>query len=379
MKMTLAAFLFLLSTTIYAQETAETDSSSNSGLIEKLFDFADHTVDLISGEKWSFIPAVVYSPETNLGLGARAIRIFKYKNDENSILRPSSLPITFLYTLNNQAIFTTELELWANENKEYINARLELTDYPFKFYGIGNELDAANEEFYSTRYAYFHLNYERQIIKGLYLGPRYEFRVDDIYKKEIGGILDRDEVAGSDGQRLSGLGLVLNYDTRDNIFQPKGGWYSSASWMSFQDFFGSNFDFNQYALDLRKYFNPYKNQVLAVQSYWSFTSGNPPFQHVSLIGGSDLMRGYFEGRYRDRHAMVHQAEYRLPIYRNFGMVFFGSAGQVASQPSQFAINRMKYGAGLGFRYKLNPEGLNIRIDIAFGDQRAFYFGLNEVL
>ena len=289
------------------------------------------------------------------------------------------MPITFRYTLNNQAIFTAELELWANENKEYINARFELTDYPFKFYGIGNELDVSNEEFYSTRYAYFHVNYERQIVKGLYFGPRYEFRIDDIYKKEMGGILDRAELAGSDGQRLSGLGLVLNHDTRDNIFQPKGGWYNSASWMSFQDFLGSNFTFNQYALDLRKYLNPYKNQVLVIQSYWSFTTGNPPFQHVSLIGGSDLMRGYFEGRYRDRHAVVHQAEYRLPIYRNFGMVFFGSAGQVANTPSQFNLKSMKYGGGLGFRYKLNPEGLNIRIDIAFGDQRAFYFGLNEVL
>jgi outer membrane protein assembly factor BamA len=379
MKITLAAFLFIISTTLYAQVSAETDSTSKSGLVEKLFDFADNTVDLISGEKWSFIPAVVYSPETNLGLGARAIRIFRYQNDTNPLLRPSSLPITFLYTLNNQAIFTTELELWANENKEYINARLELTDYPFKFYGIGNELDGTNEEFYSTRYAYFHVNYERQILKGIYFGPRYEFRIDDIYKKELGGILDRDEVAGSDGQRLSGLGMVLNYDTRDNIFQPKAGWFNSASWMSFQNFFGSNFTFNQYALDLRKYFNPYKSQVLAVQSFWSFTTGNPPFQHVSWSGGSDLMRGYFEGRYTDRHAVVHQAEYRLPIYRNFGMVFFGSAGQVSSQPSQFRINRMKYGAGFGFRYKLNPEGLNIRIDIAFGDQRAFYFGLNEVL
>lgn len=381
MKIIFAAFLLGISVTVYGQgpEVADSVSNSKPQIIEKLFDFADKTVDLISGDKWSFIPAVVFSPETNLGLGARAIRIFRYQNDSSSFLRPSSLPITFLYTLNNQAIFTTELEIWANENKEYVNARLELTDYPFKFYGIGNELEVANEEFYSTRYVYFHVNYERQITKGLYLGPRYEFRVDDIYKKEEGGILDGEALAGSNGQRLSGLGLVLNYDTRDNIFQPKGGWYNSISWMSFQNFLGSNFAFNQYALDLRKYFNPYKNQVLAVQSYWSFTTGNPPFQHVSLIGGSDLMRGYFEGRYRDMHAVVHQAEYRLPIYRNFGIVLFGSAGQVASQPSQFRINRMKYGGGLGFRYKLNPEGLNIRIDIAFGDQRAFYFGLNEVL
>ncbi|MFD2034473.1 BamA/TamA family outer membrane protein [Belliella marina] len=379
MKKSWVVLLLFFSLKGYPQDISKADSVEKSGLIEKLFDFADNTVDLISGEKWSFIPAVVYSPETSLGLGVRAIRIFRHKDAPDDLLRPSSLPITFLYTLNNQTIVTTELDLWMNENREYLNARIELTNYPFKFYGIGNELDASNEEFYSTRYAYFHLNYERKIAKGIYLGPRYEFRIDDIYKKEPGGILDTDQVAGSNGQRLSGLGMVMNYDTRENIFQPSSGWYNRLSWMGFHDFLGSNFTFNQYSLDLRKYLNPFKNQVLALQSYWSFTTGNPPFQHVSLIGGSDLMRGYFEGRYRDRHAVVHQAEYRLPIYRNFGMVFFGSAGQVANTPRQFGLGRMKYGAGFGFRYKLNPEGLNVRIDVAFGDQRAFYFGLNEVL
>ncbi|SNS31147.1 Surface antigen [Belliella buryatensis] len=380
MKYLSAAFLWLFCCPLFAQEIDSLDTNKQkSGIIEKLFDFADNTVDLISGEKWSFIPAVVYSPETSLGLGARAIRIFRYKGDVDPFLRPSSLPITFLYTLNNQAIFTTELELWSNQNREYVNARLELTDFPFKFYGIGNNLDASNEEFYSTRYIYFHINYERQFLKGLYLGPRYEFRADDIYKKEEGGILDNNLVAGANGQRLSGLGLVLNYDTRDNIFQPKMGWNNSLSWMSFRSVFGSNFTFDQYVIDIRKYINTYKNQVLAIQSYLSFTTGHPPFQHISLIGGSDLMRGYFEGRYRDNHAIVQQLEYRLPVYRNFGLVFFGSAGQVADRFSNFGLNRTRYGAGFGFRYRLNPDGLNIRIDIAFGDQRAFYFGLNEVL
>lgn len=149
--------------------------------------------------------------------------------------------------------------------------------------------------------------------------------------------------------------------------------------MGFASFLGSNFTFSQYVLDLRKYLNVSQNQVLAVQSWWSFTAGAAPFQHVSLIGGSERMRGFFEGRYRDSHAMVHQAEYRLPVYRNFGMVFFGHAGQVGQDFSQFDWNRFRYGAGFGFRYKLNQEGLNIRLDIAFGDQRAFYFGLNEVI
>lgn len=378
MKKKLIVLALFLSFNGYAQESIKGDSSKNSGLIEKLFDFADNTINLISGEKWSFIPAVIYSPETNLGIGARAIRIFRHKNMVDSLLRPSTMPITFLYTLNNQSFLTAELDLWANRNREHMNIRIEVSNYPFKFYGIGNELDPSNEELYSTRFFYFHVDYEWQIANGLYFGPRYEFRTDNIYKKKPGGFLDKDQVEGSDGQRLSGLGLVLNQDSRDNIFQPIKGWYNQYSWMTFQPFLGSNFTFNQYRLDFRKYLNLHKDQVLALQSWWSFTSGNPPFQHVSLIGGSQLMRGYFEGRYRDSHAMVHQAEYRIPIYRNFGMAFFGSAGQVAPQVNSFGWDRFKYGGGLGFRYRLNQEGLNIRLDIAFGDQKAFYFGLNEV-
>lgn len=376
-----ASLLFISAFFAYQMVNAQasTDYVKKTESIEKLFDLGDKVIDKITGKNWAFIPAVVYSPETSLGLGLRAIRIFRYKENGNPDLRPSSLPITFLYTLNNQTIFTTELDLWANDNKEYFNARLELSNFPFKFFGIGNDPVISEGEFYTTRFAYIHLNYQRKIAPGLYLGPRYEFRVDDIFRRVPGGILETTQIPGYDGQRISGLGLVFNHDTRDNIFQPTKGWLNRLEWMGYASFLGSNFVFNQYTLDFRKYFKTNEKQVLALQSWWSSTTGNPPFQHLSLIGGSDRMRGFFEGRYRDNHAMVHQAEYRLRLYRNLGMVLFGHTGQVAAQASDFTWNRFKYGAGFGFRYRLNQEGLNIRLDFAFGDQRAFYFGLNEVI
>ena len=67
MKMTLAAFLFLISTTLYAQVSAETDSTSKSGVIEKLFDFADNTVDFYYEKEavGSFIVSVNFSKLEN--------------------------------------------------------------------------------------------------------------------------------------------------------------------------------------------------------------------------------------------------------------------------------------------------------------------------
>jgi hypothetical protein len=378
-KSTLIFGIFLL---VFSNSKAQEhqDSTQKAGTYEGLFDFSDKVIDFISGEKWTVIPALIYSPETSLGIGARAIRVFRPKGGSTDNLRPSTLPITLIHTLNNQTIFTTELELWANENRDYFNGRIELSNFPFYFFGIGNDpLPIDEGELYASRYVYLHLAFQRKIAKGLYFGPRYEFRADNIYDRLPGGILEGSQVSGYDGQRLSGIGLNLNHDTRDNIFQPTKGWYNRFGWMGFIPVLGSNFTFNQYTLDFRKYFIITERQVLAIQSWWSFTTGDPTFQHISLIGGSDRMRGYFEGRFRDNHAFVQQAEYRIPIYRNLGIVVFGHAGQVTSKLGNFRFSKMKYGGGFGFRYKINQEGLNIRFDIAFGDQTAFYFGLNEVI
>src|SRR5690606_15747089 len=164
--------------------------------------------------------------------------------------------------------------------------------YSFRFYGIGNDLVSKSEELYATRYAHFRINYQKQISPGLYLGPRYEFRTDDIYKTETGGILNSDQVAGSNGSRISGLGLMVNFDTRDNIFQPHKGSFHQVSLMSFQSFLGSNFTFSQYQLDLRKYLPIHDKQILAVQAWYSFTTGNPPFQLLSHLVVSDLLLCY---------------------------------------------------------------------------------------
>ncbi|MFO7823795.1 MAG: BamA/TamA family outer membrane protein [Cyclobacterium sp.] len=378
-------FLFILALSpfffspVAAQDLQGEDSISGKiSTVDKLFGVADRMVDLLSTDSWTFIPAFTYSPETSLGIGGRALRIFRLGDQAAVHTRPSSLPLTLLYTLNHQLILTGELELWMDENKSFLNSRVAFSDYPFQFSGIGNDVAAA--EYYATRYFYFHLYYEQMLGKGIYLGPRYEFRVDDIYEKTPGGLLASRNIPGSNGQRLSGLGLALNMDKRDNIFQPTRGVYHQLTWMKFHSFFGSNFDFSQWVLDFRKYWPIRENQVFVGQARFSFTQGRAPFQHLSLIGGSDLMRGYFEGRYRDKHAMVYQVEWRFPVYRKLRMVGFGSAGQVGSSLGAFGFNaNLRFAAGLGFRYRLNDDGLNLRIDFAFGDQPAFYFGLNEVI
>jgi outer membrane protein assembly factor BamA len=361
---------------LFAQEVE--DFSERTPVVDRLFGLADEMVDFVSTDTWTFIPAITYAPETSLGIGGRAIRIFNMGKEQLSDkTRPSSLPLTFLYTLNNQVILSGELNLWMDQNKSFINSRMVFSDYPFVFSGIGNEV--GEEENYATRYFYYHLTYHKRLSPGVYFGPRYEFRIDDIYHKVPDGLLDTGDIPGSNGQKVSGLGLSLNIDSRDNIFQPTKGMYHQLSWMQFHSVLGSSFNFSQWVIDLRKYHSLNENQVIAGQAWFSFTDGTTPFQHLSMIGGSDLMRGYFEGRFRDNHAMVYQAEWRFPVYQKLNMVIFGSGGQVADNWSAYNFRQFKWGGGFGFRYKLNPSGLTLRIDLAYGNQSSFYFGLNEVI
>ncbi|GGZ20789.1 membrane protein [Echinicola pacifica] len=362
----------------HAQVSADSIAESKPRIHDQLFNTLDDVLNWMSTDSWSFIPAVSYSPETSLGLGMGAIKVFRNSKSISQNLRPSSMPITFLYTLEKQAILEADVDLWRNYNKDYFYARLEMAKYPLKFYGIGNDLPSSNEEDYASRYLLFKFNYLRLVLPHLYFGPQLDFRTDNVYQKEEGGLLDSGDIPGSDKPLVAGLGLKVSHDTRSDIFQPRRGALRQFSWMSYQSFWGSDYTYNKYELDLRQYVPVGTASVLAFQAFGSVVDGLAPFQQLSLLGGSKRMRGYYEGRYREQTSMIYQGEYRFPVYRDLGMVLFGNTGQVESGLNQFSWDGFHAAFGFGFRYKLLDEGVNIRIDFGFGNQSAFYFGLNEV-
>ena len=73
-----------------------------------------------------------------------------------------------------------------------------------------------------------------------------------------------------------------------------------------------------------------------------------------------------------------QAEYRFPIVWRFSGAAFGSAGQVASAISDIRYSQFHYAGGGGLRFAVLPrEGLNLRFDVAYGNQVNYYIVLAE--
>lgn len=97
------------------------------------------------------------------------------------------------------------------------------------------------------------------------------------------------------------------------------------------------------------------------------TGGDLPFQEYALLGGREIMRGYYEGRFRDANAAQLQAELRQHIHGRFGMAVFLAAGEVWGKNSNFTLDNPKIAGGLGLRFNLNPDDTtNIRIDYGIG-------------
>ncbi|MBC7923694.1 MAG: BamA/TamA family outer membrane protein [Ferruginibacter sp.] len=324
------------------------------------------------------IPIVYSTPEAGVGFGARVVYVFRNRQDTRN--RPSTFPVTLVYTTKRQTIARAQADWWWKQNLYHLSGQVGYLNYPFKFYGVGNQQPNEAEEFYTTQLGDVFVQGEKRIAPNLYAGGRYEFRYEQITRKEPNRILDTRAVRGAGGQRSSGLGLTLGYDTRDNIFQPTGGHFHQFSALAYPVFLGSRDPFGRYRLDLRRYVGAFSGHTLAFQAQFTVIGGKPPFQQLALIGGPDLARGYFEGRFRDRNMMVYQAEYRLPLPffgGRFKAVAFGSAGQVANRPGDYSLDGFHYAAGAGLRYRFNQEGLNIRFDVAYGQTSFLYFAFNE--
>ncbi len=154
---------------------------------------------------------------------------------------------------------------------------------------------------------------------------------------------------------------------------------SNSSWTCSEIYrFGDN-GFGAYTVDLRRYFPVARTHVVALQALGIATSGEPPFDLYPQLGGESLLRGYFQGRYRDRSLLALQGEYRLPLFWRLGAAGFVGAGQVAPRIGDFGLDRFWVSGGAGLRFLLaRREGLNIRADFAFGeDSSGFYLSIGE--
>lgn len=322
-------------------------------------------------------PYIFYSPETSFALGGALIFTQRLSGDPD--VKPSNAIISGYYSAKHSYDIFVNPEFYLEEDRYYLGITFDYWRYVDKFWGIGNDSPDSDNVGYIRKIIWFNVEFDVSVVGPLKVGLNYDLNYTTIEDKQTNPYLLAGSVTGSDGGTSSGLGLVLFADTRNGAFAPTAGGFYKVSMLNTFSWLGSTFAFTRWIADFRHYFQLMDPLVLAAQFYASGVAGSPPFYMYPALGGDNAMRGYYEGRYRDKYYLAIQGELRLQLSRRWGLVGWAGMGDVAGTVGSFRLDSFKPTYGLGVRFALDPrEALNVRADFAYGkDTNGMYFNAKE--
>jgi outer membrane protein assembly factor BamA len=325
------------------------------------------------------LPVVFYTPDTKWGGGAGGLSTFNFKSDSLRARR-SSVTVGVVYTQLKQVLLYFPFQLFPQNQKYWIAGEIGYYRYIFNYFGTGNDIPRDFIEKYDATFPRIRLNLSKKIAPNLYAGLRYAFDDFDFTRRDPMGLLVLDQVPGSNGGRISGVGAGFNYDTRNSIFFPTKGVLAEGVLYAESKATGSQFKYQRLSFDVAKYFPMGKKQgVLALNAASVFSFGDVPFHQMPVIGGTKRMRGYFEGEYRDKHLLLLQGEFRQPLFWRIGAVAFGGLGMVGRDFGALRLQNTRYNYGAGLRFVLDKaQKINVRADYGIGYKaRGFYLTFGE--
>ncbi len=323
-------------------------------------------------------PVAYYTPETRTAYGIVGIHYFRL-NQSARASRLSHYRFNLIRTQNKQSIAQLDYELYLADGRILLDGMAKYSYYPDRFHGIGNRAGEEDREVFVSSNWRLQLDLQRRLGKALFAGLRLESQSLAMRETETGGRLASGTVSGGDGGSLAGVGVFAKWDSRDNTFSTSRGALAAVFLSRFFHVLGGDFSFAQLALDARRYWPLGKAAVLAAQGVFKSAWGDCPFFALPRFGGPSLLRGYFDGRYRDRALLALQGELRFHLSGRFGFCGFAGAAQVQEKVQLLSMSGFHAAGGIGLRYKFNRrENLNIRLDVGFaGSSPAFYLTFAE--
>ena len=330
-----------------------------------------------TAQRWALVPILISNAETGIQAGALVMR---FLNPGDTANLPSTVGFAARVSQEKQVEVNLFPEWYLGGNRYHVTSSLNYIRWPADFYGVGNGSDIPKDSAdpYLAEGVKGDLTAERQWRPGFFAGPQALFNYERI-ESEGSPLRLTDSVAGKGGGLTSGLGGVMTYDARDGIFWARRGCFLRAKAAWYRSWWGSEFDFDSYSLEARQFFPLFATGALGLSATLQLKDGDVPFRELSTANGDQMMRGLVRGKYRDRHLLVLQGEYKSyfpdwgwlshPWFRNrLGWAAFAEAGQVAHSVEDFAWEELRPDFGVGLRYAMNPrEKMNIRIDLGFVD------------
>lgn len=285
--------------------------------------------------------------DTDIGVGMRISW-----EDQNLLGRAESLYVHSQVSQNLQEIKT-----------QYSMPQFVIPDQAFHIQGLFKREDT---DAYTSRSAKLELGLDRALSESLHAGAGFSYSISQLTNEE------------SDHFHLLSWPLFLDWDTRDDVLNPRHGGQIQVYMTPFTEVLSKNLFFTKSSI-AGKWFLPIlgaSDLIWAFRTYVGtiFGASNTeiPADERFYCGGGGSVRGYpYQeiGPYQDgdpfggRSLIELSNEIRWQWSPRFGTTVFLDGGNAYSHIIFDLTEKLYWGAGLGLRYYTSIAPL--RIDIAF--------------
>ncbi len=320
------------------------------------------------GSDMGGMPLLFRTPETGMAIGG--VLLYTSGLDKK---RPSPIISGLMYTEKKQILWGLGARQILPGEDSSVYAYSEIAKFPQTFFGTGRDTRRVDSTAYQEERQALEFGGDREIIPHLSVGLGLMLRNDkfESLEKSGQGLLGFDRYLGERGGPQRGAQTYLLWEsTNDNFFPSEGMKVQLFSQHYFKPW-GSRYSFSGQKLDARFYQLLAPNWIQAHQVFIQNQNGDPPFYQLAQLGGNDLLRGYYKGRYRDRKLVIMQTEARYRIAKYWNLAFFAGLGNVSREWSEMPEEAFKPSYGSGFRYQISPkQRINVRLDVGWGQDQG---------
>jgi hypothetical protein len=327
-----------------------------------------------------FAPIPFKNTQLGWGLGLMAGAIHRF--DADTTIKPSTGVIAGFYTENDSwGLMAIEAARLAHDTWR-LRGLASHVDVNYDFFGIGEDAGNAGRSIGLEQTMDFGVgSVLRRVTPGLYVGAAVMVMGTKV-ELQSGG-RPAAPVPSDDASRatLIAPGLQAELDTRDDDYWPTHGSLAKVKGWFFSDGLGSSRDFQRYMAGWCWYTQiPSRRLVIATNANLLATAGDVPFYALPSVGsGEYALRGYQQGRYRDKVLVGAQAEARWHSADRLGATVFGGFAQVAPSVGDLADALVLPAGGLGVRWQMTRRyPMHLRLDYAWGrNEGLLYFAVAE--
>ncbi len=208
------------------------------------------------------------------------------------------------------------------------------------------------------------------------LAVRYQIRVRGDWFVGVQGVNSNYEILGQSelenetlqtlgltGFSGGGIGLLVNFDSRDSEFSPHKGWQVNMNNIAYREWLAGDNNYDVYRADIRYYWGHGDRNVLALRqsNQWTVDAPNSAYAPITL-------RGYKFGQYLGKYMSSLEAEERLYIAGRWTATLFAGVACLYGGDLTCSDTENVYpNGGVGVQYLIKEkEGMVLNFEIAKG-------------